>query len=216
MGADKDAHTGDSTPKCVTCAQPCVLEQTSFKALRLDVTPTAHDTRESKDSSAVGYFPPTLMGQSGIPCDLRAIRSNGIPQSGNNHHNDGSMASPSRVDTKQDTLERQDSSVSPQIDDSAHEYVPFGTHDTGDDQDQSDEDMDREDVDNTDDNNNERAHGGLVDSWLKGMGMGMDERRTGIEDTLREFGNLMNPTTRSNMAQYGDEAELSDDMEMDQ
>lgn len=146
----------------------------------------------------------------------RAIRSNGISQPGKNHHDNGSMASPSRVDAKQDTLERQDSSVSPQIDDSAHDYIPFGTHDTGDGQSQSDEDMDLEDVENTDDNNNERAHRGLVYSWLKGMGMGMDERRIGIEHTLKEFGNLMNPGTHSNTAQYGDEAELSDGMEMDQ
>ncbi|CAG7554890.1 unnamed protein product [Fusarium equiseti] len=206
MVADKDAHTGDSAPKCVTCAQPCVLEQTSFEALRLDGTPTAHDTRESKDNPAGGYFPPTLTHPGGIRCDLP----------GNNHHDDGPMASPSRVDAKQDTLGRQDSSVSPQIDDSAHEYVPFGTHDTGDDQGESDENMDLEDVDNTDDNNNEGAHIGLVGSWLEEMGMGMDERRTGIERTLREFGNLMNPKTHSNMAQYGDQAELSDDMEMDQ
>jgi hypothetical protein len=146
----------------------------------------------------------------------RAIRSNRISQPGNNHHDDGSMASPSRVGAKQDTLESQDSSVSPQIDDSTHEYVPFGTHDTGDDQDQTDEDMDLEDVDDIHDNN-EGAHGVLVDSWLQGTGgMDMVERIAGIEHTLRDFDNAMIPKPHSNMAQYGDEAELSDDMEMDE
>ncbi|RBR23305.1 uncharacterized protein FIESC28_03888 [Fusarium coffeatum] len=260
MVADKDAHTGDSTPKCVTCAQLCVLEQTgwvctycrefpdmqrSFDALRLDSTATAHDTRESRDSSAVDYFPRTLTHQGGNPCDLRAMRSNEISQLGNNHHDDGSMASPSRVGAKQDTLERQDSFVSPQIDDSAHEYVPFGTHNTGDGQGQSDEDIDLEDVDNIDNNNidnnnidnnnidnnnidnnnidknndddDEEAQRESFHSWLQGTGgMGMVERHNGLEATLRKFENAMAPRTDSNMAQYGDEEEPSDDVEMEE
>ncbi|KAJ4004898.1 hypothetical protein NW752_011407 [Fusarium irregulare] len=228
MVTDKDAHAGDSTPKCVICAQLCVLEQTgwictycrgfpdmqrNFDALRLDGTATAHDTRESRDSSAVDYFPRTLTHQGRNPCDLRAIRSNDISQLGNNHHDDGSMASPSRVGAKQDTLERQDSSASPQIDDSAHEYVPFGTHNTGDGQGQSDEDIDLEDIDNIDNNDDddEEAQRESFHSWLQGTGsMGMVERRHGVEEALREFDNTMAPRTDSTMAQYGDEKERSD------
>lgn len=133
----------------------------------------------------------------------RAICSNDISQLGNNHHDDGSMASPSRVGAKQDTLDRQDSSASPQIDDSAHEYVPFGTHNTGDDQGQSDEDINLEHVDNIDNNDDEDAQRESFHSWLQGTGsMGMDERRHGVEGALREFDNTM--------AQYGDEKEPSD------
>ena len=142
----------------------------------------------------------------------RAIRSNGISQSRINHQDDGSTASPFRVGAKQDTLERQDSSVSPQIDDSAHEYVPFGTHNTGDGQGQSDENIDLEDVDNIDNNDDdEGAYRESVHSWVQGTGgMGMVERRHGVEDALREFDNTMAPRTDSTMAQCGDEKEPSD------
>jgi hypothetical protein len=137
------------------------------------------------------------------------VRSNGIPQSGNIHHDD--------VDAEQRTLEEQGSSVSPQIDDSAHEYVPFGTDDTGDDQDHPDEDINLEDVDEID-NNNEGAHIGSVNSWLQGTAsMGRVERRSSIENTLRKVDILMPiPRTPSSKAQYGDEAELSDGMEIDE
>jgi hypothetical protein len=142
------------------------------------------------------------------------VRSNGILQPVNIHHDD--------VDAEQKTLERQNSSVSPQIIDSAHAGVSSGAHDIGDDDQDSvgdsDEDIDLEDVDDIDDNNNnERAHRESVDFWLQGMtSMGTVERRTVIEHRLREFDNIIIPRTPSNMAQYGDEAELSDGMELDE
>ncbi|KAJ4135867.1 hypothetical protein NW768_003469 [Fusarium equiseti] len=237
MVADEDTHTGDSTPECVACAQPCVQEQTrwvcrccgglldciqpSFADLGLGGTPPAHHIRESRDSPVVGCFSPTSMTQDGTPGNLRAIHSNGTPHTDNNHHYGGSMASPSRVGAERRTFERQKFSFSPQIDGSVYADVSSGTQDVGDDdQDNvgdSDEDMDLEDVVDID-KNNEGVHRGSVDSWLQGTGsVGMVERFAGIKDTLRDVGVLVPiPRTPSNMAQYDGEAELSDGMEMDE